>query len=158
METGSQLKAAFRTNVIISGSLVASLVVYAVLVELIKARMRPLSGLLVPGIGHQSIRYIFYGASVAAVVLVRLAGRSILRTMPGEDARHLIHRLSRAGVLSSALAELPAVFGFVMFLLIESSRDFYILLFVSLFLQFMYFPRLKAWQSVVQERFPQLGI
>jgi hypothetical protein len=46
-----------------------------------------------------------------------------------------------------ALAEI-AVLGFVLFLLTGLSRDFYPLLFVSLFLAFMYFPRLRVWQDL----------
>ena len=158
MEIESQLKAAFRTTVIISATLVASLLVYAVMVEVIKAQMNPFPGFLVPGRGAQNLRYLCYAVSIAAVVLMRLAGKSGLKTVPGEDVRQLIYRLSRATVLTFSLGELPAVFGFVLFLLTGSSKDFYILLFVSLCLQFIYFPRFKVWQTFVRERFPGQGV
>jgi hypothetical protein len=92
------------------------------------------------------------------VVLVRLAARSALRVRPGEDQRGLVSRLSRASVVTSALAEIPAVLGLVLFLLTGLSRDFYPLLFVSLFLEFMYFPRLRVWQDLAGQGSTKRGI
>jgi hypothetical protein len=82
----------------------------------------------------------------------------MLKTFPEESAHQLIARLGRATVMTAALGELPALFGFFLFFLTGFSRDFFILMFVSLFLEFMYFPRLKVWQDAVRERFPQQGI
>jgi F0F1-type ATP synthase membrane subunit c/vacuolar-type H+-ATPase subunit K len=158
MEFDSDLKRVYRTTIIINGALVASLFLYALMVELIRSQFKPFPGLLVSGLRHQTLRYLFFGAAVGAVVLVRLAGRTLLKVTPGEDHHHLISRLSRTAVITSALGELPAVLGFVLFLLTGFSRDFYLLLFVSLFLEFMYFPRLKVWQDLARERFPQRGI
>jgi F0F1-type ATP synthase membrane subunit c/vacuolar-type H+-ATPase subunit K len=158
MEPDSDLKKVFRTTVIINGALVACLFLYALLVELVKFQLKPFPGLLVSGLRHQTLRYLFFGAAVGAVVFVRLAGRALHKMTPGEDLHHTIPRLSRTAVITSALGELPALLGFVLFLLTGFSRDFYVLLFVSLFLEFMYFPRLKAWQDLIGERFPQRGI
>jgi len=157
MESESELKTAFRTTAIISGALVASLLLYTLIVELIMAQMKPFQGFLVSGLGPQTLRYIFYGAAVGAVILVRFASRNMLKMSTGEDLHHLISRLSRTSVITSSLGELPAVLGFVLFLLTGFSRDFYILLFVSILLEFMYFPRLRVWQDLARERFPQQG-
>jgi len=158
MEPDPDLKRVFRTTIIINGALVASLFLDAFIVELIKFQLKPFPGLLVSGLRHQTLRYLFFGAAVGAVVLVRLAGRALPKMTPGEGLHHIIPRLSRTAVITSALGELPALLGFVLFLLTGFSRDFYVLLFVSLFLEFMYFPRLRAWQDLIRERFPQKGI
>ena len=157
MAPDSDLKKVFRTTVIINAALVASLFLYALLAELVKSQLKPFRGFS-SGLPLQTLRYLFFGAAVGAVGLVRLAGRTLHKVMPGEDLHVLIPRLSRTTVITSALGELPAVLGFVLFLLTGLSRDFYILLFVSLFLEFMYFPRLSVWQDLARERFPQRGI
>jgi F0F1-type ATP synthase membrane subunit c/vacuolar-type H+-ATPase subunit K len=157
MAPDSDLKRVFRTTVIINAALVASLFLYALMAELVKSQLKPFAG-LVSGLRLQTLRYLFFGAAVGAVVLVRLAGRTLHKVTPGEDLHLLIPRLSRTTVITSALGELPALLGFVLFLLTGFTRDFYVLLFVSLFLEFMYFPRLSVWQDLARERFPQQGI
>jgi hypothetical protein len=157
MDRESDLKRGFRTTLIINWALVASLFTYALMVELIKAQLRPFAG-FASGLRPENWRYIFYGAGIGAVVLVRLINRALLKTAPDEGAHQLIARLGRAAVMTAAVGEIPAVLGFALFLLTGFSRDFYILMFVSLFLEFMYFPRLKVWQDTVRERFPQQGI
>jgi hypothetical protein len=51
----------------------------------------------------------------------------------------------QASVLTSALAEVPALFGLVLFLMSGLNVDFYVLTFVSLVLMFMFFPRYAGW-------------
>jgi hypothetical protein len=158
MDYDSDLKRVFRTTVIISWALVASLLIYALMVELIRLELKPFPGLVVSGISRQTLRYLGFGAAVGAVILVRLARHALLKVKPGEDLRFITSRLSRAAVITSSLGELPAIFGFVLFLLTGLSRDFYALLFVSLFLEFMYFPRLTAWQDLARQSFPYQSI
>jgi hypothetical protein len=157
MESTYVLRRVFRTTLIINGALIAGLFLYALVVEIIKSQFKPFGGFL-PNLPLQSLRYIFYGAAVGAVILVRLAARTLCRAVPGEDVLHFGHRLSRASILTATLAELPAVLGFVLFFLGGSSRDFYALLFASLFLEFMYFPRFKVWQDLIKGNILQEGI
>lgn len=158
MDFGFELKRQFRTTLIISGSVIAGLFFYAVVVEVIRTQMKPYQGVLASGAGGEPLRYLFYGAAAAAIILVRFVGRNLLRASPNESAPQLVARLGRAAIMTAALAEIPAVLGFVLFILTGLPRDFYILVFVSLVLEFMYFPRLKVWQDIVRERFPQSGI
>jgi hypothetical protein len=150
MESEFALKRVFRSTVIITGALIAGLFVYAVFVEIVKSRLKPFAGFL-PQTPLQSLRYVFYGAAVGAVVLVRLAAKTLTRRAPGEGALPFGQRLGRAAVVTAALAEIPAVLGFVLFILSGFSRDFYALLFASLFLEFIYFPRFKVWQDLFKE-------
>ncbi|MCX6565278.1 MAG: hypothetical protein NTW38_02455, partial [Candidatus Aminicenantes bacterium] len=55
-------------------------------------------------------------------------------------------------LIDLVLAEIPAILGLVLFLIAGYNWDFYILLFVSLFLLFMYLPRLKNWEDILQNR------
>jgi hypothetical protein len=141
----------------INSALIAGLFLYALVVELIKSQFKPFAGFL-PEVHFQSLRYIFYGAAIAAVVLARISARVMTRAAPEEDIHRFGQRLSRGTIVTATLAELPAGFGFVLFLLAGFSRDFIFLLFVSLFLEFMYFPRYRVWQDLAREKFPKEGI
>lgn len=151
------LRRVFRTALLINIALIAGLFLYALFVELVKSRVSPFTGFF-PGPHLQALRYVFYGAAVVAVVLLRLIAKAMTRPGPGDDVLEYGQRLSRASVVTAVLAELPALLGFVFFLLSGSSRDFYPLLLVSLFLEFMYFPRLGVWLGLVKNAFPQHGI
>lgn len=151
------LRRIFRTTSIVNGALVAGLFLDALIVELIRSQFKPFGGFL-PGLNLPFLRYVFYGAAVGAVVLTRITAKALTRTDPREDVQHFGHRLSRASIATATVAELPALLGFVLFLMAGSLRDFYYLLFVSLFLEFMYFPRFKAWQDLIREKFPKEGI
>jgi len=158
MDPAPDLKKSFRTTVIASGAMLISLFFYVLMVELAKSQLRPFRGIVSSGVRSQTLRYVFFGAAVLAVVLVRIAGRARLKSTPGESFVHLLSRLSRTAVTAAALAELPAVLGFLLFLLTGLSRDFYVLLFCSLVLEFIYFPRLRDWQDIVRESFPQQAV
>jgi hypothetical protein len=154
LEPVSGLRRIFRTTSIVSGALVAGLFLDALLVELVSSQFRPFAGFL-PGPHLPYLRYIFYGAAVGAVVLTRITAKTFIKADPGEDIQGFEHRLSRASIAAAAVAELPAVLGFVLFLIAGFARDFYCLLFVSLFLEFIYFPRFKAWQDLIREKSPK---
>lgn len=158
MESGFLLlRRVFRTSLFTSVSLVAGLFFYTIAVELIKSQFSPFAG-FIPGAPLHALRYVFYGAAVGAVVLLRIISGAMTKPDPGDDVREYGQRLSRASVVTAFLAELPALFGFIFFLLSGSSRDFYPLLLVSLFLEFMYFPRFSVWLDRVKNIFPQNGI
>jgi hypothetical protein len=155
LETASGLRRIFRTTSIVSGALVAGLFLDALIVELVRSQFQPFAGFL-PGRHLPALRYIFYGAAVGAVVLTRITAKTLIKADPGEDIQSFEHRLSRASIATATVAELPAVLGFGLFLIAGFVRDFYCLLFVSLFLEFMHFPRFKAWQDLIREKFPKV--
>ncbi|MDH4272073.1 MAG: hypothetical protein OEW18_08865 [Candidatus Aminicenantes bacterium] len=151
------LRRIFRTTSIVNGALIAGLFLDALIVELVRSQFKPFGG-FVSGLNWPFLRYVFYGAAVGAVVLTRITAKTLTRADPREDVQYFGHRLSRASIATATVAELPALLGFVLFLLAGSLRDFYFLFFVSLFLEFMYFPRFKAWQDLIREKFPKEGI
>ena len=153
MDLSDELRKTFRQTVIICGAMAASLLVYAVVLEVIRATLKPFQGFL-PISNSQAIRYLFYGAAVAVIILTRLLSRVLLRSGPQEGPSAFANKLARATILTAALSEIPVVLGFVFFILTGSSRDFYYLFFISLILEFMYFPRLKVWEDLVANRFP----
>ncbi|MEW5901587.1 MAG: hypothetical protein AB1715_09020 [Acidobacteriota bacterium] len=158
MDLASNLRKSFRAILVANGALIASLLIYALVIAVVRSQWPSFRG-LAPAALAQTLRYVFYGLGVVAVVLVRLIGRSPLKP-PRENETPLlfIQRLGRSSLLAAAVAEVPAVLGFILFFLTGSGRDFFYLLFVSLFLEFMFFPRISNWEALIRERFPQSGI
>lgn len=157
MELFADLKKAFRMTVLISGAVIAALFIYAVIVEIIKSQLKPFQG-IVQVADIRNLRYLFYGFAILIVVLIRILSRTLLKSNRGEVPQSFIQKISRAAIIISVLAEIPALFGFVLFLLTGASGDFFYLLFVSLFLEFLYFPRIKTWQDMMKKTFPELEV
>ncbi len=157
MENRPEWRMAFRTAVSIHAAVVAAVFLYAIVIEVLRAVLKPLPK-LAAGLNPQTLRYVFYGLAVVAVISVRQANKGMLKAVEGEPLREFLHRLSRISILTSILCEVPAGLGVVLVLLVGSFRDFYYLLFVSLFLAFMYFPRSRNWAQTLRERFPEEGV
>jgi hypothetical protein len=157
MEKRPEWRTTFRTAVFVHGAIVASLFMYAVIFEVLKATVRPLPR-LAAGTGVQLLRYVFYGLAIGAVIAVRLVSRNALKAPLSEPFREYLQRLSRDAIFTSILCEAPSVLGLMLVFLTGVTRDFYYLLFVSLFLAFMYFPRSRTWIEIIRERFPQEGV
>ncbi|MDH7511650.1 MAG: hypothetical protein QHH14_01740 [Clostridiales bacterium] len=144
---------AFRTTTLVCAAIIASLFLYALIVEILRSRLGFFSGLARPS-QARPLLFIFYGLAIVAVLLTRILNRSLMKGMESDPLEERILRLSRASVITAVLAELPALVGFVLFLLIGSSRDFYLLWFGSLVLEFIFFPRLRTWQQILGEQLP----
>jgi len=153
MDISLELRKSFRQAAIIAGALTASLLVYLGIFEVLKSTFKPFRG-FIRSSDSQTLRYIIYGSAVVIIILIRLLSRTLLKGPPGETSSMFVQRLVRTSIVVSSLGEIPAILGFVFFLLTGSSRDFYFLLVVSLFLEFMYFPRYRVWEDTVRERFP----
>ncbi len=147
------LKKAAKTAVVLASSMLAVLFIYLAAVEIIRARMAPFSG-LVEIKNTMFLRYGFYGIAVFQVILIRVLRGFLLRKTLSSEKTNLADDLFKTSILILALSEIPAILGLVLFLLAGLNRDFYILLFVSLFLMFMYFPRYNNWKTWINEKDP----
>lgn len=148
---GEELKSAHRAASFIGIAIIASLFVFLVVVEVLRAAMGPFRGFVsLPGIA--TLRYVFYGLAVIEVLATRMLQGLLLRRAPGDDARATVLKLARTAVVTLSLSEVPALLGLVLFLLGGLNKDFYALLAVSLVLAFMYFPRLGSWEDWVERK------
>lgn len=93
------------------------------------------------------LRYIIYALSVAALIAMRLLQGLLMRIRPDMDFYQALQRLTLATLIPLCLAEIPALLGFIFFLLTGLFRDFYVLAIVTVILLFMYFPRRGLWQE-----------
>jgi len=157
METSSDWKKSYRTAMFVHTAMVALLFVYAILLEILKASLHPMPRLLAVRTTVQALRYLFYAAAIGAVLVVRLVNRRLLAARPGESLREFLHRLLHAAVFTSILCGAPAVLGLILVFLEGASLDFYYLVFVSLFLAFLYYPRRRTWAGMIGDRFPPQG-
>ncbi len=150
METRDDVKSALRTVSLVGVSISVSLFIYLAIAEIIRIQFRPFRGFAAFG-DTQRIRYAFFAGAIVAVILIRILRQSLLRKRQGETAPAALRRIQRAALITLVLGEVPAVLGLILFLLFGFNIDFYLLLFVSMVLVFMYFPRLSHWQDMLKD-------
>jgi hypothetical protein len=147
MDAASDLRQAHRTAVLIASGLVTSLVVYAVVAHVFRASQSPGDETRLPEPALRLVRYAAWIGSAAVAALLPVLRHALL-TRRAEDTRAVaIGRLTLATVTVGALAESPALAGFVLLLLGGLSLDFYLLGSLSLALLLANFPRYEAWEE-----------
>ena len=140
-----------RQGQLIGGGLLLALVMYAFVVEQIRAQQAPFSG-FVPGAPVALLRLGFVVMSGLALVvgnLVRsnvLAGRSAA-TVPVPGTSTLVQRLLTASIVMLALCEAIAIYGLVLFLIGGRRADFYGFSALALLAFAVYFPRRSQWEA-----------
>ena len=151
MEHQDDLKKAYNISFVVGIGIISSLFICVIVVLLLKSQ--PASTMKLAEIqDFRMLRYVLYALSVGTVIILRILRGMLLRTSPSDTRQTLIPKLQRTSIITMAMSEGPAIFGLVLFLLVGSDRDFYILFFVSLVLIFMYFPRLKNWEAWLEVR------
>jgi hypothetical protein len=146
MDIQDKLRAHLRTASRITVSIIASLLLYLAVAEFIRARFRPFLGFLAVS-DIQLLRYAFFALAVATVVIIMFLRPRLLRKVASDDDKTVLHRVQRAFLITIVLAEVPGTLGLLLFLMAGLNIDFYFLLFASLLLVFMYFPRHSAWEE-----------
>jgi hypothetical protein len=146
MDIQEDLRTHLKAVSLVAASIVGSLLLYLGAEEFLRARFRPFLGFLVLS-NLQAMRYALFGLAIVAIILIRILRPRLLRRAAGDNAKTVLHRIQRASLTSLVLAEVPGTIGLVLFLAAGLNVDFYLLLFVSLVLVFMYFPRRSAWEE-----------
>ena len=150
MEQTTELKKSFQTAVIIAATMMATLAIYILVVEIFRSHLKPFSGLITIDLGFMT-RYIFYILAAVQVIILRVLRGFLLKKSPGDDKAILIRKLFKATIITFALCELPALLGLTLFLLSGLHQDFYILTAISLILMFMFFPRYANWAEWISQ-------
>lgn len=146
MEPQDEIGRALKPAVMVSAVILASLFVYLALVEVLKAALKPFRGFA--GIADmQPVRYAAFGAAAAVILLILVLRSRLFKRRSGDDAGTALSRLQRAALMTMVLAEVPAVLGLVLFFVGGNAADFYKLLFASIVLAFIHFPRRRAWEE-----------
>jgi len=150
MDIQDELRIHLKSATLVATAIIASLVIYLGLVEVLRGVYRPFRGFVTLA-NMQQLRYAVFGAAVAVIILIRVLRPRLLRKAPAEDAKTTLHRLQRAAIMTMILGEVPGILGLGLFLLSGYNIDFYVLVFASLLLVFMYFPRRTAWEEWLRD-------
>ena len=146
MVNQDELRGHLRTVSLIGMSIIVSLLLYLAVAEFIRARFKPFHGFVAMA-GLQQLRYVIFGLAIVTIALVRVLRQVLLKKSAPDDHKTALHRLQRVTLLTLVLSEVPGILGLVLFLLGGLNIDFYLLLFASLLLVFMYFPRRSGWEE-----------
>jgi len=146
------LPARCRVAQMIGGALVAAVVVYAILVEVIRARRGGFAGFATAA-PIDTLRTVFIVLAIADLALIRFIRARILApparggTAAGNTAPPLTQRLLNASVVSLSMCLAIAVYGLVLFLLGGRPVDFYSFAIVALLGLAVFFPRQSQWEE-----------
>ncbi len=146
MERQDEIRDFIRPAAMAGAALVLSLAIYLALVEILRRLYEPFRG-FVQGVDAQPLRYAAYGAAAAVILLLLLLRPRLIRRRPADDTAAALRRLQSASLVMLVLGEIPAVAGLALFLVAGQNIDFYRLLFASLLLTFINFPRRAAWEE-----------
>ncbi len=152
MNRSEDLKRVYRTSKIVGFTVIGSIILLAVIVEITKATLKPFHGFASVS-NIQTLRLIFYGLAVLQIILIRVLQPLLYKQAPSGDHKTLLMKLTTAALVTYFAAEVPAILGLILFLLSGLSRDFYIFLILSLILELIYFPRTKNWEAWIQGNF-----
>jgi hypothetical protein len=156
------LKAAYGVAASIGISLITSVLIYAVIVELIKKQSAPFTGYAPMPDVIDVLRYTLLGVVFAQYFLIRTVNNIFLslkrvsqRTYkPAPLTAKILgfSRLIAGAIIVCALCESVAIYGLVLFLIQGNSYDFYLFLPISLVYFAIFFPRYDRWEAWIKER------
>ncbi len=136
------LKARYLAVNFIALALIASVFVYAGVVEFIRWQQSPFAGFAkLPEATVTLLRYVFLILAGTQYVVIRVVQKLLLAQS--------LHNLPQAAIISLALCETVAVLGLVLFLLDGIATDFYIFMTISLAFFYLYFPKYDQWEKLV---------
>jgi len=127
------LKARYLVVNFIGLAMIASVFVYAGVVELIKWKLAPFAGFA--KLEPQTVallKYVFLALAAAQFAVIK----AVQKILPSRS----VENLSTTAIITLALCEAVAVLGLVLFLLAGNSLDFYIFMVISLGFFTLFFP------------------
>jgi F0F1-type ATP synthase membrane subunit c/vacuolar-type H+-ATPase subunit K len=155
---GNELATAHRNAAITCGAMAASTVLYAVVVAVISVTQAPFEGIAGEGFAGRlepsGLRVTLWTGAVLEAGLIGILRRTLLARSRSGGVSVQARQLVRTAVITSALAEVPAILGLALFMLSGLCGDFYALFALSIALQALYFPRLDGWREWADEPAP----
>jgi hypothetical protein len=137
MDAASDLRQAHRAAVFITGALMTSPVLYAVIASALQPGQTSDPRPSLPPATLNLLRYGAWITSTVVVLALPIMRRALLTRRPEDTRQRAIARLTVTTVATGGLADFPALGGFFV--------DFYLLASLSLVLLLAYAPRYEAW-------------
>ena len=134
------LKARYLAINFIGLAMIASVFIYAGVVEVIKWRMSPFAGFAT--LDPQTVAIIKY-----AFLALAAAQFGIIKALQKILPTRSVENLSLAAIITFTLCESVAVLGLVLFLLGGQGMDFYIFMVISLGFFYLFFPKYEQWEE-----------
>ncbi|MDP3182585.1 MAG: hypothetical protein Q8M54_07165 [Desulfobaccales bacterium] len=123
-------------------AMIASVFVYAALVEIIKRYFAPFTGFVcLRGNLINIIRFILLASAITFYFLIKIIQRKY--------STHPSSNLPLAAIITFTLCEAVALWGLILFLLAGHALDFYIFMTISLAFFYIYFPRYDNWEKLM---------
>ena len=141
------LKARYLAINFIGLAMIASVFVYAGVVEIIKWQMAPFAGFA--KLDPRTVGLLKYGFLALAA-----AQFGIIKVVPKVMPAKSVDILTRAAVITFALCESVAVLGLVLFLLAGNAMDFYVFMVISLGFFYLFFPKYEQWEHLMSAAGP----
>jgi F0F1-type ATP synthase membrane subunit c/vacuolar-type H+-ATPase subunit K len=141
------LKSRYLAVNFIGLAMIASVFVYAGVVELLKWQMAPFAGFakLDPRTAAL-LKYGFLAIAAAQYGAIKV----VKKILPAKSTDNL----PQTAIITFALCESVAVLGLVLFLLAGNSMDFYIFMVISLGFFYLFFPKYEQWEERVMAAGP----
>ena len=141
---------------VIGYGMMGSLLIFAAIVETLKATTFESLGFLSPST-LDLLRYLFFGLAFIEFFVIRIiknlilsrGGRISTLSSQGDPYLAKVQKLLTAAIVSFAFCESVAIYGLVLFIIGGSSLDFYVFVFLSLIFFAVYFPRYPQWEEWV---------
>lgn len=144
MEFLIDLRRVHQTTRIALWAMMAALVVYAVIAEIVRVTHQPFQGFSVDTV--RDSRDLYYGLAIIVMLAVTSLRKSLLKRTEDDNLQSLVKKLRLSAIVTYGLCELPAILGLVLFLLGGYYKEFYILLGYSLLVMLVYYPKYADWE------------
>jgi hypothetical protein len=153
-----ELKKCWKVTAFFAVGMIASVLVYAVVAEVIK-RSGPAPGFSGDREQEQMLRMILFAVAIGDALFSFIIKGVLLKSgaglPPGMDENLVVpvltQKLQTSTIVVMAICESVAIIGLVLFILTRQTGDMYILMALSLSLFFFHFPRLDRWQEFITE-------
>jgi len=127
--------------------MIATVFVYAGVVEWIKWQWSPFAGFShIDPRQATLLKYIFLALAAAQYGAIKF----VQKIVPARS----VDNLPQAAIITFALCESVAVFGLVLFLLNGNTLDFYIFMLISLSFFYLFYPKYDDWEKRVNTAGP----
>ncbi len=153
------LRKAYRMTAFVGLAMIASVLVYAIVVEVIKRQNAPFGGFSPMPEYYTTLRHILLVLAAVVFFAVRPLQRFML-TAKGQlqgsrttsQFAPEVQRLMTASIVTYALCESVAIYGLVLFMLHGNSGDFYLFMVLSIFYFSTYFPKYDKWEKWIAQQ------
>lgn len=153
-----------RTAVLIGWFMILSVLVYAGVAEYFTRNNTPFAGFSpLPADVFNKLRLILLGVCLVDFALIPFLRNRVLsaqnRAGVSPVGRPLTPegKLVSASIISFALCESIAIYGFILFLLNGARQEFYLFFLLSLIAFAIHFPRYEHWQEWAQKMRDTVG-